>query len=236
MILEGSDEALMQRYRDGDSDALRALFRRHARQLQTFFLCTQKGAEQADELSQKTWLRLHHDRREYASGAPFLPWLYSFAVQLRRDSVRQEVVQASQPGASRSVTDGPSLLRALHDLPDSYREVVVLHRLVGLSYPQIAKALGATEPAVQQRAQQGYEQLAGSSTQTDGDAETRGQAVFDLSLLDGVVAATPLEQSAWALLPVVARELTPHSPPWPLFAAFVVLISVVALVILHFTH
>lgn len=236
MISEGPDESLMQRYRDGDSEALQVLFRRHARRLQTFFLCTQKSPEQADELSQKTWLRLHHGRREYAAGAPFLPWLYAFAVQLRRDSVRQEVVQASQPGASRSVTDGPSLLRALHDLPDSYLEVVVLHRLIGLSYPQIAKALGATESAVQQRAQQGYEQLAGSSQRVEGDAEKRGQAVFDPSLLDTTVAAAPLELSARALLPIVARELTPHRPPWPLFAAFVVLISVVALAVLHFTN
>lgn len=236
MISADSDEALMQRYRDGDSAALRDLFQRHARRLQTFFLCTQKSAEQADELSQKTWLRLHQDRREYAMGAPFLPFLYAVAVQLRRDSVRQEVVQASQPGASRSVTDGPSLLRALHDLPDSYLEVVVLHRLVGLTYPQIAKALGATEPAVQQRAQQGYEQLASSSQKTDGDVEQRGQAVFDPSLLDTVVDATPLEHSARALLPIVARELTPHRPPWPLYAAFLLLFSVVALVLLRFAH
>jgi RNA polymerase sigma-70 factor (ECF subfamily) len=240
MIPADSDASLMQRYRDGDSDALRGLFRRHARRLQTFFLCTQKSAEQAEELSQQTWLRLHRDRRGYTPGTPFLPWLYAIAVQLRRDSVRQPVVQASQPGAARAVTDGPSLIRALQDLPDSYREVVVLHRLVALSYPEIAQALGATESAVQQRAQQGYEQLAESSQAaagtSDAPPEQRGQAVFDPSLLDAVVALAPLEQNARALLPVVARELTPRHLPWPIYAACLFLLSVVALVLLRLAH
>jgi hypothetical protein len=47
-------------------------------------------------------------------------------------------------------------------MADSYREVLVLHRLSGLGFADIAAALGATEAAVKARALQGYFQAADS--------------------------------------------------------------------------
>jgi DNA-directed RNA polymerase specialized sigma24 family protein len=57
------------------------------------------------------------------------------------------------------LADSP-LDRALAAMADSYREVIVLHRLLQLPFDDIAVVLGATEAAVKSRAQQGYVQLA----------------------------------------------------------------------------
>lgn len=254
-LQRASDEELMRRYQDGEVACLQLLFARHARRLTAFFWCMFGDLAQAAELSQRTWLQLHRNRKSFAkspaaqppaaTGAErFVTWLYGQAVQLRRESARAPVVQASQPGAARAVTDAASLVRALHDLPDSYREVVVLQKLVGLSSSEIAAVLGATEPTVEQRAQQGYEQLAASSPANDPESSAEnspdlpdrravGQALISPELLDRAILPKPLELSARALLPVVAHDLRPARPTWPLYLAAVVVALVVMFARLH---
>ena len=91
---------------------------------------------------------------------------------------------------------------------------------------------------MQQRAQQGYEQLADmtevpAGAVVDGSRSQRGESTFAPTLLDAAIEAKPLEHSARALLPIVARDLAPHRASWSLYAAFVVLISVAALVFMR---
>lgn len=254
-LRQDSDEELMRRYQDGEAACLQQLFARHARRVTAFFWCMFGDLAQAAELSQRTWLRVHRNRKTFAktplllqsssSASPtttkgdgserFVTWLYSQAVQLRRDSARAPVVQASQPGAARAVTDAASLVRALHDLPDSYREVVVLQSLIGLSLAEIAAVLGATESTVEQRLQQGYEQLAASDPNSDGaalDKQAIGKALISPELLDRAILPKPLELSARALIPVVAHDLRPARPTWPLYLAAVL----VALVVMFVRH
>jgi RNA polymerase sigma-70 factor, ECF subfamily len=40
------------------------------------------------------------------------------------------------------------LADALHDLPEDYREVIILRQLVGLSFPDVARRMGRTEDSV----------------------------------------------------------------------------------------
>ena len=48
---------------------------------------------------------------------------------------------------------------ALAKLPESQREVIILHKLEGLSFPDIANALGEQVEAVKARAFRGYRSL-----------------------------------------------------------------------------
>jgi RNA polymerase sigma-70 factor (ECF subfamily) len=57
---------------------------------------------------------------------------------------------------------------ALAELPDSQREVIILHKLEGLSFPEIANALGEEVEAVKARAFRGYRAL--RKLLADGDA------------------------------------------------------------------
>jgi RNA polymerase sigma-70 factor (ECF subfamily) len=224
-----SDEELMLGYKRGDTAALQSLFIRHSRRLHAFFYCLLGDKQQAEDCSEKTWLRLHEQRAAYA-GERLLPFLYSLAVQVRRDSARAEVVHKSQPGAARSVSDAESLVRALRDLPDSYREVVVLRHLIDLSIPETALVLGATQAAVAQRAQQGDEQLAriaALSDSADGRPGAPVKELFAPALLQKVVEPALIEQSARAILPTVARDLRPRASALPLaLFLFIVLASV----------
>jgi len=192
-MTELSDEALMRLYQAGDSDAFDRLFVRHARDLY-LALCGLLGQEDpALDLSRQTWQQVHRRRHSFDGQQSFRSWLYAQAAQLRREQARAPSVTASQPGEPQPVTDTASLLRALHGLPASYREALVLHRYVGLSVLDIATALGASEQAVQQRVRQGEQLL----LQTVGVVPSK-------ALL--TVAPETLDQIARSVLPVVCRS------------------------------
>ena len=165
--------------------------------------------DQATEVASQTWCWVQRRRGTYRGKPAFRSWLFAQAMRLRREQARSQSVTASQPGEPRPVTDGASLLRALQDLPDSYREVLVLYRYAELSFAEIAEVLGASEEAVQKRAQQGESLLI--------------QAVGSLpspSLLP--VDGTALDRMARAALP-------DRVPPKPAFRSLSLLLSCVVL-------
>lgn len=164
-MTEPTDEELMRRYQQGDSDAFDALFVRHARVLYSALCCLLTDEDRAVTVASQAWQDVHRQRGSYRPAQSFRSFLFALAAQRRRAVEREQSVSASQPGEPRPVTDQASLLAALRSLPDSYREVLVLQRCVGLSIAEVATVLGATEAAVQKRAGAGEDQLAQSGVQ-----------------------------------------------------------------------
>ncbi len=234
---EPADAALMQRYSTGELFALRQLFVRHAQQLQAFFLCMGAEPEIAQALSQQTWLGLHEQRKSYDAQQAFVPWLYALAVQLYRRTTRGLPGQHGRPSRPHALPDATSLLSKLRELPQSYREVVVLRRLIGLSFAEIAHVLGATATAVTERARQGEQLLKTSTDALPMDfASARPELVTPLGVAREVTAKS-LEHNARALWLVAARDLSVERPPRLfLYAAFLVFWFVLALFWLRILH
>ena len=59
----------------------------------------------------------------------------------------------SDPNVARAVGE------ALQQLPPEQREAVLLHKLHGLSFPEVAVAVGTTVGAAKVRAHRGYQRL-----------------------------------------------------------------------------
>ena len=171
-----SDEALMARYQARtDRAAFEALFKRWAGKLHAFFRRALWGGgrgadEAANDLVQKTFLHVHRARADYDGARAFRPWLYTIALNVRREEGRRrsrqrEVLaledESREPSVDPTTTTASDRLvrRALADLPDAQREVVVLHWYEELSFPEIAELVGATVPAVKVRAHRAYEAL-----------------------------------------------------------------------------
>lgn len=181
----------MRRYGDGELQAFEELFAQHARAVYDFFFYMTHSREQALRLSEQVWLNVRKRRGELAAQPRFLPWLFGQAVQVRRElspAVAADMAAAdkSPPVAAGSPEPGAAdapLHQALAGMADSYREVLVLHRLSGLGFADIATALGATEAAVKARALQGYFQAAESALGRGdpGAAGPGGQAALPLS-------------------------------------------------------
>lgn len=171
-----SDETLMDAYVDGDAQAFGQLFARLAPRVHRFFMSSFRDRAVADDLLQTTFLKLHAARDDYQPDSPLRPWLFTIAARVRFDELRrrhrasaragEEELSAAEDTSARTPeqdvvqADRAAQVRsALERLPPSQRTVVHLHRFEGMTFPEIARALGTTEGAVKLRAFRAYEVL-----------------------------------------------------------------------------
>jgi RNA polymerase sigma factor (sigma-70 family) len=165
-----SDEALMQRFCEGSTDAFDALFTRHARAVHGYLSRLVGSSTAADDLTQVAFLSLVRARGRFIQGARFKPWLYAIATNAARDSKRRGKNETLSPTGELPKDAGePMQLRdaglekqvqlALKQLPDTQREAILQHRFHGLSFAEIAAVEGVSESAVKVRAHRGYERL-----------------------------------------------------------------------------
>lgn len=167
-----TDEELMLRFCDGDQTAFDALYERHAGRVQGFLARMVREPALAEDLLQTTFLSLIRSRDRYDRGMPVAPWLLTIAGNAARDALRRrkfrEDAAASPEVAEIETSVQPSvgdpgvrrrINAALQELPVQQREAVVLHKVEGLSFEQIAQSLGITATAARIRAHRGYEKL-----------------------------------------------------------------------------
>src|SRR6266481_7540657 len=79
----------MERYQQADPEAPAALVAALSPALLRFFRSQVASREQADDLLQETWIRIHRVRHTYRPGEPVLPWLYAIARRVRIDGYRR---------------------------------------------------------------------------------------------------------------------------------------------------
>ncbi len=158
---EPSDEDLMASYVQGDVRAFDALFSRYATRLYAFFSRLTKDRSLADDLVQSTFLKIHGAKESYDRTRPLRPWIYAIAARTRVDVIRQRMRQEGRWGGElEGVADGEGrapervaqarqamtqLERALEQLPEGQRIVLLMHRVDGLSFAEIAEVLSASE-------------------------------------------------------------------------------------------
>lgn len=164
-----TDEALMERFCQGEPGAFDVLFSRHAAAVRGYLWRLTGHGATADDLTQATFLSLVRARGRFEAGKRFTPWLYAIATNAARDWRRRGKHEAvSDDGAlpEESVEPAPrdrglerQVQQAVARLPDAMREAVVLHWFEGLSFAEIADIAGVSESAVKVRAHRGYEKL-----------------------------------------------------------------------------
>jgi len=168
---EPADEVLMDRYvRQGDRRAFEDLYRRYSGRLYGLFMRSVHDEAAARDLVQKTFLHFHRARRDYQQGRPLRPWIYTIALNLRREHFRRRARKPEtsyDPVAHGELTTQPAattatdrlVRRALAALPDNQREVILLHWYEDMPFAEIAQVVGASVSAVKVRAHRGYERL-----------------------------------------------------------------------------
>src|SRR5262249_53356347 len=104
---------------------------------------------------------------------------------------------------------GHTLEVALAQLPADQREAVLLHKLQGLSFPEIATALGTTAGAARLRAHRGYERLKRLLVNAEGTAVGNIHPVSE-AIMDGDPATLPALARARA---AALAELRAHPRP-----------------------
>lgn len=166
-----SPEALMVRYVEGDSAAFEELYRALSPKLFGYLLRMTRQRDQAEDLVQITFSKIHRARDSYLKGAPLLPWVLAIARRSffdlkRRSKVRPEYL--SNDGTlpeppSEKASLGNDVLEALElamqKLPETYAEAIQLTKITGLSIAEASEVLGASKTAVKLRVHRGYKLL-----------------------------------------------------------------------------
>jgi RNA polymerase sigma factor (sigma-70 family) len=156
-----SDEALLQRLRDGDASAGDALVRRYAQPLMRYLQRLTRSNHLAEELHQQTWLSVLDNLEKFdaasSAGGGFKAWLFRIATNKANDHWRSRGREKVATEGLRLVTDQESpaagirlegteqqekLSRAIAQLPENQRQVVLLRYYSNLKFIEIAKMLG----------------------------------------------------------------------------------------------
>jgi RNA polymerase sigma-70 factor (ECF subfamily) len=146
----------VERAKDGDMEALHFLYVRYSPDVLRFVRSLVGDHHEAEDITQNVFAKLMTAIHKYEQReVPFAAWLLRVARNATLDHMRaqratpvEEVRVRDDAHAQISFERGHDLRRALEQLPEEQREVLVLRHIVGLSPVEIADALGKTESSV----------------------------------------------------------------------------------------
>ncbi len=161
------DFTLMRSLAEGDREALRVLYERHADFVYRVAYRFLGNAEDARDITQSIFVTMAESAPEYRPEAKLTTWIYRIVVnrclshrvkasrRLRaylsdRDFEELPASEADRPDRIAGRTERRArLLAAMQKLPERQRIAVILSRFEGQSYQQIASVLGCSTKSVE---------------------------------------------------------------------------------------
>jgi RNA polymerase sigma-70 factor (ECF subfamily) len=152
--------------RDGDPVAVAALVR--ATQADVWRLCAAMvDRQEADDLTQDTYVKALASLRQYRGDAPFRLWLIGIARHTCTDHLRKRVrtrrltlrLLSAPAELSHDATGDAHVRDALATLDADKRAAFVLTQLLGLSYDEAAIACDVPTGTIRSRVARAREQL-----------------------------------------------------------------------------
>jgi RNA polymerase sigma-70 factor (ECF subfamily) len=171
----GDDRALVRAAQKGDEQAFRSLVERYHRRVVQLALGMVKDADEAMDIAQETFVRVHRYLPSFKGDSSFFTWTYRIATNLCLDAQRRkgraERVDLAQDDDAEieAAMDPPShalagpqrqalnqelrgkIEEALAELSENHRAILLLREVEGLSYEELAKVLGIRKGTVMSR-------------------------------------------------------------------------------------
>ncbi len=168
---EDPDGELAARWRAGDERAFEQLVGRYEQRVFRLLLCVMGSREEAEEIAQEVFLKLHRQGHRFRSQTPFSTFVYRAAANAVRDRRRrssrmrdrsaklrirdalglESQARSDSLQAAAGAETNALVHQALDRLSPSLRFAVVLYDLEGLPYPEIAHILGVAGGAIKSR-------------------------------------------------------------------------------------
>jgi RNA polymerase sigma-70 factor (ECF subfamily) len=173
------DRALARAVQNGDRAAFRQLYDAYHRRAFAVALGVVKNPEDALDIVQDAFVKVHKHIEGFQGSSSFYTWLYRIVMNLSIDHVRrskkskevdyddgvarQELEAGGANGATRALprmNPGENALRrelsdtiqkALATLPEYHRAVIVLREVEGLSYEEMAEVLEVPKGTIMSR-------------------------------------------------------------------------------------
>jgi RNA polymerase sigma-70 factor, ECF subfamily len=158
----------MRLYQQADPAAPAALVAMVSPALLRFFRFNAASREQAEDLLQETWLKIHRMRHTWRPDERVLPWVYAIAHHVRIDSYRRTRRIAAretaldpmlEPACPAGAYESIHFESLVSSLPDGQREVITMLKAAGMTVEEVARATSSTVGAVKLKAHRAYERL-----------------------------------------------------------------------------
>jgi RNA polymerase sigma-70 factor (ECF subfamily) len=160
--LEPDDKQLVEAARQGDAAAFRELVKRHQRRAYAVALGMVHDPDDARDICQEAFLKVHKNLGTFEGDAQFFTWLYRIVANLCIDLLRKrrgmkvefdDALANSEPDEAgispqrtgfdpaRALADKElraQIMAALDKLSPAHRSVLVMREVEGLSYQEMA--------------------------------------------------------------------------------------------------
>lgn len=182
-----TDESLLDAFLGGDHQAFTTLVRRHEDRM--FALALRMTGSRADALdaTQDTFLTMFRRASSFRGESAFSTWLYRIGINACHDLLRRRSRRAEAEGDRPDLEDARTsrmdeaaalrvdLARALAELPEEYREAVVMHDLGGVPYEEIASLTDAAVGTVKSRISRGRRRLSEAMEQASDSPASKNR-------------------------------------------------------------
>ena len=153
------DRLLLQKAQEGDRKAYEALIKLHARSVYNLALGYTGRHHEAEEIAQTVFVKVWKALPQFRGSAAFSTWLYRLTLNTCTDHYRREKkrwgdLSLDDPDLAPIRDTAPSpeeivirreeqvnLRKALADLPEQHRVILILREMDGLDYQEIAQVL-----------------------------------------------------------------------------------------------
>jgi RNA polymerase sigma-70 factor (ECF subfamily) len=179
--VEIDDLTLVNRCKEGDQQAFRLLVKRYERKVYAVAFGMLKDREEALDISQEAFVKVHRYLGDFKGDSSFYTWLYRITRNLAVDRLRskrdtvalddrgdraataQDETELGEAGfLSTQLGTNPqkSALRrelaekmseALQQIPEKHREILVLREVEGMSYEDLSRVLEIPKGTVMSR-------------------------------------------------------------------------------------
>jgi len=153
-----TDEALVRRFQEGSADAFEVLVKRHGTRVYNLCFRILGDPEEAADASQDAFLSALRKLNTFRGDAAFTTWLHRVTVNACYDSLRRkrrrpllQIVRDEDderpepslpsPDHADEVVFSVDVERALMEVPEEFRVVLVLADVQDLPYDEIARVL-----------------------------------------------------------------------------------------------
>jgi RNA polymerase sigma-70 factor (ECF subfamily) len=169
-----SDEKLVRAAQKGDMAAFEELVARHRDKIYARAFSMMRNEDEAIDLSQEAWVKGWQRLKQFQGESSFVTWMTRIVINLCLDQLRKqkrhraesiELMEEESGGVERQmpvVTVNPTeglerkelrqrIDRALGQLSNEHRTVLILHEFEELEYKEIAKKMGCSIGTVMSR-------------------------------------------------------------------------------------
>ena len=164
------DPGELIRFRSGDPDAVRAVYRAHGSSVFAVAYKTLRSRDLAEEATQQTFLKAWRAAATFDPARELGPWLATIARRTAIDLYRREACRpterledaaaAEQPDGFDRIFDVWAVREAIDGLPPLEREVVRLQHLESLTQAEIGARLGVPVNTIKSRSSRAHRRLA----------------------------------------------------------------------------